>query len=67
MSNAPVETKRTYCKICMTQCGIVAEVQGDQILRVRGDKEHPLTQGYTCPGVGRPASCTIATNRSRAR
>ncbi len=49
LTDAPIELKRTYCKICMTQCGIVAEVQGDQILKVRGDKDHPLTEGYTCP------------------
>jgi anaerobic selenocysteine-containing dehydrogenase len=33
----------------MTHCGLVADVEGDQIVRVRGDKEHPLTKGYTCP------------------
>jgi anaerobic selenocysteine-containing dehydrogenase len=33
----------------MTNCGLVADVVGEQIVRVRGDKEHPLTQGYTCP------------------
>jgi anaerobic selenocysteine-containing dehydrogenase len=40
----------------MTHCGLVAEVVGDQIVRVLGDKEHPLTEGYTCPkgrAVGR--------------
>jgi anaerobic selenocysteine-containing dehydrogenase len=45
----PIELKKTYCKICTTSCAVVAEVQGDQILRVRGDKDHPLYQGYTCP------------------
>jgi anaerobic selenocysteine-containing dehydrogenase len=49
VTKVPVETKRTYCKICMTACGIVADVQGDQVLKVRGDKDHPLTEGYTCP------------------
>ena len=49
MTSLPVEIKRTYCRICMTQCGLLAEVAGDQILKVRGDKEHPLTKGYTCP------------------
>jgi anaerobic selenocysteine-containing dehydrogenase len=49
MTMQPVELERTYCRICMVQCGLIAEVAGDQILEVRGDKEHPLTQGYTCP------------------
>lgn len=47
--DVPVETKHTYCKVCMTHCGLVAEVAGDQIVKVRGDKDHPLTNGYTCP------------------
>ena len=49
VTTQPVEIKQTYCRICMVQCGLVAEVAGDQILKVRGDREHPLTKGYTCP------------------
>src|SRR5258706_9986049 len=45
-----VELKRTYCKVCSTNCGIVAEVANDaKILGVKGDFEHPITKGYTCP------------------
>lgn len=45
-----VELKRTYCKVCMTNCGLVAEVAGDsKILKVKGDFDHPITKGYTCP------------------
>jgi anaerobic selenocysteine-containing dehydrogenase len=33
----------------MVHCGLIAEVAGDTVLRVRGDREHPLTRGYTCP------------------
>jgi anaerobic selenocysteine-containing dehydrogenase len=49
MTEQAVEVKRTYCRVCIVHCGLVAEVAGDQILKVRGDREHPLTQGYTCP------------------
>lgn len=49
MKSPLVETKRTYCRVCMTHCGLVAEVAGDRILRVRGDRDHPITRGYTCP------------------
>lgn len=46
----PVELKRTYCKVCMTNCGLVVEVAGDaKILKVKGDTEHPVTKGYSCP------------------
>lgn len=49
MANQPVETRRTYCKVCMVHCGLVAEVAGETVLKVRGDHDHPLTRGYTCP------------------
>jgi anaerobic selenocysteine-containing dehydrogenase len=45
----PIETKRTYCRICLVHCGLEIDVQGEQILKVRGDRNHPLTRGYTCP------------------
>lgn len=45
-----VELKRTYCKVCSTNCGLVAEVANDsKILKVKGDREHPVTKGYSCP------------------
>jgi anaerobic selenocysteine-containing dehydrogenase len=49
VASQPVEIKRTYCRICIVHCGLLAEVAGDRILKVRGDKEHPLIKGYTCP------------------
>ena len=45
----PVETKKTYCRVCTTICGVAVDVQGDQIIRVKGDFDHPITKGYTCP------------------
>src|SRR5438067_3985113 len=49
MAAQPVESKRSYCRICTTQCGILVDVAGDRIVKVRGDRDHPLTRGYTCP------------------
>lgn len=43
------ETKKTFCRICMVQCGVSVEVAGDRVVRIKGDFEHPLTRGYTCP------------------
>jgi anaerobic selenocysteine-containing dehydrogenase len=43
------EIRKTYCRICMVNCGLALEVAGDQIVRVKGDFDHPLTKGYTCP------------------
>jgi anaerobic selenocysteine-containing dehydrogenase len=44
---AVIETK-SFCRVCTSACGIVVEVDGDQVLRVRGDTDHPLTLGYSC-------------------
>lgn len=41
--------KKTYCRICMVNCGLEVHVEEGRIARVKGDFEHPLTQGYTCP------------------
>ena len=45
-----IETKKTYCKVCMTMCGLEVEVAGgSKIVKVRADREHPVTKGYSCP------------------
>lgn len=48
MSDAPVRTVKSFCRVCQSVCGILVEVDGDQVLKVRGDREHPLSAGYTC-------------------
>ncbi len=46
----------SYCRICAAACGIVVTVDGDQVVRVRGDDDHPVSRGYTCSkGRGLPA------------
>jgi len=49
MSATALRTERSYCRICTSQCGILVDMDGEQVVRVRGDKEHPVTRGYTCP------------------
>ena len=46
-----IETKRTYCRVCTSICGLAIDVDvaNDQIIKVKGDFEHPLTKGYSCP------------------
>ena len=38
----------SYCRICAAACGITVTVDGEQVVRVRGDAGHPVSQGYTC-------------------
>ncbi len=41
--------RATYCRICVAGCGIVVSTEGDTVVGIRGNHEHVLSQGYTCP------------------
>ncbi|MHB8464163.1 MAG: molybdopterin-containing oxidoreductase family protein [Acidimicrobiales bacterium] len=49
MAGGETRTVKSFCRICTAICGIVVDVSGDRVVRVRGDEEHPLSHGYTCP------------------
>ena len=49
MPECETRAERSYCRICTAMCGIVVEVEGEQVVRVRGDRDHPVTHGYMCP------------------
>ena len=38
----------TACILCECNCGIVVQVEDRRLARIRGDKAHPGSQGYTC-------------------
>lgn len=44
-----VNAKKTYCRICTNQCGMVVEIENERVVKVRADREHPLSKGYSCP------------------
>ena len=48
MAEDEVRTVKSFCRICTAICGILVDVAGDEVVRVRGDPEHPLSHGYTC-------------------
>ncbi|MBT5192263.1 MAG: molybdopterin-dependent oxidoreductase, partial [Rhodospirillaceae bacterium] len=52
MTEAPApEWKKTACVLCGSTCGVLVQLggkDGREIVRVRGDKAHPGTKGYTC-------------------
>ncbi|MBU6265913.1 MAG: molybdopterin-dependent oxidoreductase [Sphingomonadales bacterium] len=41
--------RKSFCRICGSSCGIVVTVDGEQVLKVRADEDHPVSKGYTCP------------------
>ncbi|MEW5809945.1 MAG: molybdopterin-dependent oxidoreductase [Actinomycetota bacterium] len=38
----------TACILCECNCGIVVQVDDRRLARIRGDKDHPASRGYTC-------------------
>jgi anaerobic selenocysteine-containing dehydrogenase len=39
---------QTACILCECNCGIEVQLDGRRLDRIRGDKAHPGSQGYTC-------------------
>jgi formate dehydrogenase len=42
------EWHQTACILCSLNCGIEIQLDGRRLARVRGDKAHPASAGYTC-------------------
>ena len=40
--------KKTACTLCAVNCGLEVQTEGRRIVRIRGDKAHPISQGYVC-------------------
>lgn len=48
MTTTEHDWQPTACILCSINCGIEVRLDGRRIERVRGDKSHPASQGYTC-------------------
>lgn len=40
--------KKTSCIFCANLCGLEVVVEDNRIVKVRGDKDHPRSEGYVC-------------------
>lgn len=40
--------KPTACILCECNCGITVQTEDRSLIKIRGDKDHPASQGYTC-------------------
>ena len=38
----------TACILCENNCGLVVQLDGRRLAKIRGDKQHPGSRGYTC-------------------
>ncbi|MGI9606490.1 MAG: molybdopterin-dependent oxidoreductase [Acidimicrobiales bacterium] len=43
-----LEWHKTVCILCSTNCGVEVRLDGREITRVRGNKAHVSSKGYTC-------------------
>jgi anaerobic selenocysteine-containing dehydrogenase len=41
-------TVPTFCRICEASCGLLADVEGGRVLRLRPDPEHVVSRGFAC-------------------
>ena len=42
------EWQPSACILCECNCGITVQTQDRTLVKIRGDKDHPASQGYTC-------------------
>jgi anaerobic selenocysteine-containing dehydrogenase len=42
------EWKKTGCVLCAQNCGLEVLVENNRIVKVKGDKENPRSEGYAC-------------------
>lgn len=43
-----MQWKKTSCALCSNQCGLEVQVENNRIVKVRGDKDNPISEGYVC-------------------
>lgn len=43
------EWQSTACVLCSLNCGLSVRVEGNRIVKVKGDRSNPFSRGYTCP------------------
>lgn len=39
---------RGWCGPCHQRCGLLIDIQGGRAIRVKGDRRHPISKGFTC-------------------
>ncbi|HEY3659142.1 MAG TPA: molybdopterin-dependent oxidoreductase [Steroidobacteraceae bacterium] len=39
---------RSFCRTCIAGCGVILSIDDGQIASMRGDRDHPISEGYVC-------------------
>jgi len=45
---ANMKRVNTFCRVCEPSCALIAEVENEEILSLKPDKDHPVTRGFAC-------------------
>jgi anaerobic selenocysteine-containing dehydrogenase len=48
-----MQTLKTACILCSRACGITVTVENGKFTRIRGDDDHPISNGYICQKAAR--------------
>jgi anaerobic selenocysteine-containing dehydrogenase len=48
-----MRTEKTACILCSRNCGLEVDIEGDRLVRIRGDADSPLSAGYLCQKAAR--------------
>ena len=49
--NTKETIKKTICTFCNCNCGVLAHIKDGKIVKIRGNKENPISAGYVCKRV----------------
>ena len=52
-TSADAQWQSTACILCSLNCGIETQVKDGRLFKIRGDREHPISQGYQCQKASR--------------
>ena len=48
-STAPMRTAYRVCPLCEATCGLELSLRDDDVVSLRGDRDHVFSHGYICP------------------
>ena len=48
-TTASRRTHRRTCPLCEATCGLEITTDGDRVVRIRGDRDDPVSRGFICP------------------
>ena len=49
MTESPTRIAFRTCPLCEATCGLEITLRGDEIVRIRGDRDDVFSHGYICP------------------